>query len=356
MVWDLGKFGLFNILLCLLDVITDIYAAVSYFRPKYALKTMVHNKHILIVISSFGDIYYGSFTLLFVFLPFLYSFAKDVFLIIRHKKPLEIGSFESFYHLPILQLVKHYEFLMKLNEIHGKMNELKDFESQIFQMIEKGFDVETNIDDMIWFDFVQKLKKMHGNQQSKRKFSYHLWKDFAHVHPLKEMKDYKEDLVKKWIQERKLKLNKEKADLQTVIIEFKLIEILFESFPQFLLQLSILIYEDPLFQNEDSITFVRLLLLITSLLSVVIVITSTHLNMPYYMENIYTIGLQKELKFQCWKNWIVVLPIIFLVSTPRLILMGIEFAFCTGQSAVFIPLVLICYSMLYWMVKQNHHL
>ena len=354
LAWDLGKFWLFNMVLCLADIITDIYAACRYLRAKSILKTMVKNGHVVILVAATRDHYYGCLTLLLVFLPFLISLVKDVFLIVTRKRPFEIKSFQSFYHLPFVQIMKHYGFFKRVNEKARKMKELKDFENNFFEMIDNCFPDKFKSDgNLFWSEFCDKLKQFHEEQEKKKGKGYgpHLWKDLKSSHSGK-IKDFKK-WMKTGIRNCEVKYKKENADLQTAIQEFKLIEIFFESGPQFLLQLAILIYEDPLFQNEDSTSPLKLILLATSLLSVVMVISSTLLSMPYYMETPYSMSLQKESPFQCWKNWLVVLPIMFSISTPRLILLGIELAMCTGQCVFIIPLILICYFLLYWMVKQN---
>ena len=77
------------------------------------------------------------------------------------------------------------------------------------------------------------------------------------------------------------KLKNELAEAETKLQQFRLTETIFESIPQFVLQLTIYLQKDPNLANIKSISFLDVMAISTSYLSTIVVLTSTLLNMAY---------------------------------------------------------------------------
>ena len=83
--------------------------------------------------------------------------------------------------------------------------------------------------------------------------------------------------------------------------------------------------------------------ILTSYLSTIIVLTSTLLNMPYFIFDEKSKYPQMETQFKSFWNWIFVLPIMILTATPRLVLLAINFTICRGIIALIINVLLLIF-------------
>ena len=346
--WEVGKFAFSNLLMCIFDVGSDLYATVSFFRSKqYNLNIIKGNSIMLMMACSYRDIYYGSLTLLLVLLPFLYSFLKDLIKMALGKKRCQLNNFNSVYHLPILQLIKYFDFLKKVNNKGQEKKELKEFEMEILETFELYYQ-ESNeqINKMDWFHFVNILEFQHEKEDKIRRLRAYL----KEVVRLSNRANEHQNTIKRAMKKHEEKLDNEMAQIQTEIQEFKLLEIICESIPQFILQLSILIHEDPYFETDESTSLKKIIVLLSSCGSVVLVLTSTLLNMPHYYETSQSMKWKKIAPYLCWKNLILVLPVMCLIVAPRLILLGIGFALCKGPSALLLLIAFMFYFLLFFFI------
>ena len=137
------------------------------------------------------------------------------------------------------------------------------------------------------------------------------------------------------------KLKNELAEAETKLQQFRLTETIFESIPQFVLQLTIYLQKDPNLANIKSISFLDVMQISTSYLSTIVVLTSTLLNMPYFSIDDSSLKAKMETQFKSWKNWVLVVPIMMISATPRLALFVVNFTICRGIPALILNALLL---------------
>ena len=310
------------------------------------------------------DSEYGLLTLLFLFLPFLYSFTTESLGLLRGTAKLGKHNLQCLYHLPFVQVLKHYEFFKLIILKTKEMMQHKNFLKMLIDEAEIRFTKLNNEEkeEMFWEEFIEVMNISQEEKkllESKISSINHLYEEDLH--------DYKEVLTKAF-KEDELKLIAEMTEIQTEVQKFKLLEILCESSPQFILQMSISLHNDPLLQNDKLKDVRKIFTIASSFFSVVSVMAATLLKMPYelelkdqnksegwFMKN--NCSTRKESPFQSWKNMIIVIPIMILIVTPRLLSITILFAITNSFVAIVISSVALCiYTFLFYylVLKQNY--
>ena len=131
--------------------------------------------------------------------------------------------------------------------------------------------------------------------------------------------------LKKLIIEKQMEKEEELSNVKSKIQEFKILEAFGESAPQFILQACAILNRlitEKIDQTEitsleilklmlTEVTTTEILTLTSSYLSVITTVVMAFQKMPFFIDG------KKEAPYNCWKNYLIVLPAMILIVTPR---------------------------------------
>ena len=83
-----------------------------------------------------GDVFYGTYTILFVITPFIASLIFTLATFCLTKDCNWNKLLHCLFHLPGLQLIKHLRFLKKLNDAIKDLNSTDEFAKSVLQWID----------------------------------------------------------------------------------------------------------------------------------------------------------------------------------------------------------------------------
>ena len=122
-------------------------------------KNFKHTKDIcLFSIYRSSDTGYALFTLLFLFLPFIYALIRDIVNFIRRKKRAGQKAFEFYYHFPFMQVLKYYLFIIEINCIVKQIKKLKKQREIVLDKIDEKYGNGSTIKTKKMEDLVKDLK------------------------------------------------------------------------------------------------------------------------------------------------------------------------------------------------------
>ena len=228
-------------------------------------------------------------------------------------KKIFIRIINCFLHLPVFQLFVNFLFFQELKSVAKDVEKFDGFAFRLEKWIKSCKALEDN-DEWGWerikVNFSGKISNndavILGDIFTKR--CPHGWFTGLASEKLEEM-----------IDEEKIELRSNLAEVDSRIKEFKVLEAFGESAPQFILQACIILHKKGDFIPSDLEIF-QILTLISSYLSVIYTVTTTFLKMPFIIDG------RREAPFSCLKNFLIVIPLMASVVTPRLLSLTILFA------------------------------
>ena len=227
-------------------------------------------------------------------------------------------SWECLNHIPFVQLNKHWKFLQSRALIEKENQEKEVLEQKILPKL-IDFDLDH---DKCWSfeDFEEKLTAMKSQLEiswSQYNLIIQLWKSkHGNDSYSGNAKLELENIIKESQNVQIISESKNTSKIQA----FMIYEAFGESAPQFILQIAILIYENPEISNLKWFTIV------TSLLSVLVAVSNEYLSMPI-------VNLEDgkaKICFSTWKNKIVTFIPILVIITPKFFVLIVFFGICRG--------------------------
>ena len=150
------------------------------------------------------------------------------------------------------------------------------------------------------------------------------------------------------IKAEQMKQEDELAKFKSEIQEFKIFEAFGESAPQFILQASIILNAHPTLALSN-LELREILTLSSSFISVIWTVSSTFLKLPFIVDG------KKEAPFNCWKNYLFVGPLVFLIVTPRLVAFTMFFAsFKDPLCLAIIAVSVFIYTAIFWILVNRN--
>ena len=150
------------------------------------------------------------------------------------------------------------------------------------------------------------------------------------------------------IKEEQMKQEDDLAKSKSEIQEFKIFEAFGESAPQFILQASIILNAHPTLALSN-LELREILTLSSSFISVIWTVSSTFLKLPFIVNG------KKEAPFNCWKNYLFVGPLVFLIVTPRLVAFTMFFASFKGPLCLAIVAISVfIYAAIFWILVNRN--
>ena len=268
-------------------------------------------------------LWWGTFTLLFVFMPALMSFFfKSVSLKKRFIAMLK--------HLPIFQFFQHFKLVLSIfkNEKKVREWELKAQKQQRLRQayLQKKSEMEKQGNELL--DITERHRQI-GFMRSKAL----------------EAKIMAEDHIR-----AKAEVEKDMEASKSELQEFRIYEAFGESLPQFVLQLSILLKRS---QREDFKAMWNALdellldpwskaTLLSSFLSMVLTVTNMTMTLPVFYK-----GHKKLLKQDSFIKFAYVLPLTMLVVTPRMVALSVFFSSFGTEGWYILVLLFISFLVIY---------
>ena len=280
--------------------------------------------------------FYGILTIVFVISPFITSFFLTMSAICITRSWDWSRLPHCFFHLPLVQIIKHLIFLTKLNNAMEDMSLTEDFAKSVIEWVKSC--PELNAKKEWDWEMIQTHMKDGDLTEAESKRLKCLFEE----RDASLMNRAASRLLKKIVIDEQKKKTNELGYIEASIQEFKMMEAFLESFPQFVLQTCATINRDPTFESVLESNQLKLTLL-TSLVSVIASVTTTFMKMPHISNE------QKVPISQYWKNYLMVGFLMLLMVTPRLVVISIYFASCRhGISVVFITIALATYAIPYF--------
>ena len=269
------------------------------------------------------------------------------------------------FHLPLVQLYKHWKILKKIDSVIEETRQLEDFEEKVMAIVKKSNDLDEH-DVWRYDDFKSHFKNVASEKELEQMFDKlvtyeELLQKRTYGHYRSHYPPKMSRRLEEILNDAKSTKEKELFKLQSKLQGFKIYEAFAESCLQFILQLSILLNEDPtLAVAEIQHSTLTLFTLTTSLLSVVLSINSLYLEKQFLVEKR---GLnhdndeRKEAPYQTLSNLPLVFPIMLLIVTPRLWAIGTLFACCRTWPGFFIIIgtAFVGYAIFFWSFLYFNH-
>lgn len=312
------------------------------------------------------DFWYCGFTIGFMLLPFTVNFfSKCIEICKGEAKKAELVT--CLYFLPGFQV--YYLCRLVKNQFIAidKLKEQQEFQKRMTALLRESKSLEKNdewnprkLEQQTSFhaerkdleNLSQLIKKKHGQDG--------YFNGSASLEILK--------LVDDEIKRKQKDLGKANAEIRY----FRTMEAFLESAPQFILQSCAVIRSDPTFKN---IPVWSILTIVTSYASLMTMI-KVFLQMPHLIistpehktTNIDNVEPEIEEEeegkeyvlygshnyvapFRCWKNYLIVVPVMTLIVTPRMLILSIYFATIRyGFCIAILAGILTVYSILFWLL------
>ena len=275
-----------NTFLSMFDVFTDIRQAFKFlFAEDLDLESINNGEDLK---RHFA---WGSFTLAFIFVPALLSF-------IFHHKSLKGRFCAMVKHLPLWQFYQHYNSIVTIFKSEQKVRHLEqkasDAKRQRKRYLERKHKLEKKPEEITEIEEITRI-----NQRAA------------------ECKANSEDLLRRKNEEEQYLIEcKSKFD------EFRIYEAYGESFPQFVLQLTIILKR--LNKGKDIWNILdhwTILSLVSSYSSLILTVSGMTMTLPIFYK-----GEPKLLIQNCFVKFTQVLPMTMLTLTPRLLALSLFFS------------------------------
>lgn len=206
----------------------------------FAYKMLLLNAiNYIFSVNDHVHLYYGITTISLIFMPVILACLLELVSCCRKRGKI---NWEFLLHLPLLQLFKHFKFLKLLNQ---RVSEEQTWDKIAKKIIPKIKDMDLENARILRKQAMQQRILEHVELSTiKIKLVMSLWeKNQSQAQYFHGTREKLSDKLKRIIDEKRKDNAKEMAKLQGDIAMFKLVDGLGESAPQFILQLSILIYE-----------------------------------------------------------------------------------------------------------------
>ena len=238
-------------------------------------------------------------------------------------------------HLPILQLLHIFVFCWRLWKVTKEKEKVDNFSSKIKKWIENCVPLLID-EEWTWARLKQNFTGRVSTEDEellKALFEQKYYVCFNGQASVALLA-----LIKKEQMDKEDNLAIVKSEIQ----EFKIFEAFGESAPQFILQASIILNANPTFAFSN-LELREILTLSSSFISVIWTVSSTFLKLPFIVNG------KKEAPFNCWKNYLIVGPLVFLIVTPRL--MALSMLFASFKGLICLGIIAVClfiYAGIFW--------
>ena len=175
-----------------------------------------------------------------IFLPMLVSMVLYLFSCIRGK---EKSNVKFLFHLPLVQLYKHGKILRKIDSVVEETRQLEDFEEKVMAIVKKSNDLDQK---GFWKyeHFKSHFKNVASEKELEQWFDKLLTNEELLQKPTWRNPPAMGRRLEEILNDAKSTKEKELFKLQSELQSFKIYEAFAESCLQFILQLSILLYEE----------------------------------------------------------------------------------------------------------------
>ena len=291
--------------------------------------------------------YYGSFTVLFMIVPMILAIVA-VIIEVNTKKESDgykkniVRFLKCLLYLPILQLFRNIVFGWKLWKVARAKQKVDNFAPRMNIWIKECGSLLID-EEWTWARIKQNFKgRVLGEDEELLKT---LYKEKYHDSCFNGQASV---TLTALIKAEQMKKEEDLAKFKSEIQEFKIFEAFGESAPQFILQASIILNAHPTLALSN-LELREILTLSSSFISVIWTVSSTFLKLPFIVNG------KKEAPFNCWKNYLFVGPLVFLIVTPRLVAFTMFFASFKGPLCLAIIAVSVSiYAAIFWILVNRN--